>query len=474
MGLKQQLELAQFLIKHGFTDLCFLIISPGNQRFVFDLNAAGINHKFLVKPEDDALTNKSVLAAASSEPKDLPIRTSRFKLFHLAIESARSLKRIALRVRELRILQLRARKLLKELSPGCIITAQERATEFLPVLAECKKLKIPTLLLPAHALCNPDGGVVMRYKQKKWELFAGLNSPQLKDLPLQNWVAPILNRLISVFFPGQIFESKFGKLLIWPAEEIFALALSGLLPPNLWHHGTRFADRIVLSGNDEKTVCLDAGIHPEKLAVIGSISLDSVFETYSERRGAKAIFLTEHGLSSEKPTLILSLPPLYEHKMLDRAAHFESMRLILSSIELKRFSVVVSLHPKMNQDEYQWILEEFGYPFIKHPLKDILGYADFFVGAAYTSTLRWAMSLSIPSVNIDFWDLDDSTYRHIRDYPTVREFNEFEDRLKTYLNRPITQNVTPAPMGLIADGKFKTRFLTLLRSILSTEDGLAL
>jgi hypothetical protein len=346
-----------------------------------------------------------------------------------------------------------ARKRLQSLAPSCVVTAQSRTETVLPIVAAAADLGIPVILAPTAGLYMPDGGAYMRRRQGSFSLdhAPGSVSPSL--------VQQLLNRLVGWIWPDQLFLSRWGRMLYRPAHWYLAGHLASLCPSRAWFSGTRFVDAVVVSGDDERYVCERAGIPESRLAAIGSAALQSQYERRREHDRVRA----ELGVSPDRKLVIVALTQLWEHNMLDREAHFAYVDRLFNLLSARDAKVLISLHPKMDPKHYLPRIEAAGLRCADRPLMEILTAADLFIGGGYSSTVRWAMAICIPCINLDLWGLDDSTYKDIPDFPTVRSWDAVERWLDVRLREDLDRQASRVPsMGLICDGQLGEKFVALV------------
>lgn len=262
--------------------------------------------------------------------------------------------------------------------------------------------------------------------------------------------------------PDQIFASRWGRMLYQPAGWHLAAWLTGLTLPSFWYQGARFADAIVVSGDDERLVCERARIPSSRIAAIGSAALQIQFEqrqNYERIRG-------ELGIKRAELLLVVAVPQFWEHGMMNEVVHFAFIDRLFAVLGERDATIVLSLHPKMDPTRYLLRAKAAGLRLADRPLLQFLAAADLFVAAAYSTTLRWAMAVGIPSVNIDLWDLNESTYRDIADYPSVRSWDALERWLDVRIAERLPKQASPVPpMGLICDGRFHEKFVKLVDQI---------
>jgi hypothetical protein len=349
-----------------------------------------------------------------------------------------------------------ARVRLAALGASCLVTAQERDDTALPIVAAAQDLSIPTILISAAGLYMPDGGAYMRRA-----------SPPMKLDPepgagFGEWSQILLNRLVGWLEPGHVFASRWGRMMHRPAHWYLAAWFAGLGLRSGWFQGTRFIDVVVVSGDDELRVCRAAGIPDHRIAAIGSPG----FQMHHERMRERLRIRAQLGIAQDRPLLIASPPPLWEHRMIGRDEHFAFIDELLAVLARSRCTVIVSLHPKLNRADYEPRVRAMGGTIAEQPLTEILAAADLFVSGGYSSTIRWALAIGIPSANLDLWELNEGTYRDDSDYPTLRSLEALGAWIAAARDRPPgpRQSEKP-PLGLICDGRFHEHLAELVERI---------
>jgi hypothetical protein len=358
-----------------------------------------------------------------------------------ALRAARQIFRLAA---NLKVLRTSMRQEIARLQPAAIITSQERPPGFITVLAEARAVGIPTFLLPPNYLCNPDGGAFMRRNDVR--LLVDRAGPEIiRQEGLTVW---LLNRLVALLFPHQVFLSRFGGMLCYPATDILGHWLAGLLPLNFWHQGTRFIDHVIVSGDEEVRVCREAGIPAGAIAKIGSPLFEELRKAAGNRDSLRQDLCRDFGLPTDRPITIFAIPVAWEHRMISQAEQFDFLRGIFPVLARSGASLLISLHPKSSRADYETFVSQFGAKIVNWPLFEILPAADVFIAGAYSSTVRWAMALDIPAVNMDVWGLHDSTYWELGGFPTFTSVPEFETWYAAVLRDPQT-------VPVISPGSFK-------------------
>jgi hypothetical protein len=463
-AFEQQLATALYLASQGGFRPHFMLIAKADHQFVYHLDAAGIPYSTLDPDQESGEVSVSVVS-------DNNLRWPKPRLRSL-LKGFRWWRQLWLRKRV-------AKRLLRSLAPRCTIVSQERLHLFLPILKALRELRVPIILMPA-AESSPDGCAWPR--RKSWLLKAGLNNPPAspEDSPYPPLVSErpggsvpgvaILNRGVQRWLPSQVYDSRWGRMLFYPAVKIFLLKIMGMLPRNPWYQGTTFADYIMISGIDEAAMYAEARVDPGKLLFYGSHELDVLYERWLSRTGLRQELIDDYYLDHCKSTLILSLPNLWEQGTASEEVHWQSINEILDVLSHQDCNVVISLHPSSNRSHYHWIEEKYPVKICREPLTDVLVDADIFV-AAYSSTIRWAIGLGIPVINLDFWKLDYGLYRNLTGYQTVTTISEFDELVRRLASAPNNQGLNSGPSpasdrrGILVDGKAKDRLLSFIQSL---------
>jgi hypothetical protein len=407
----------------------------------------------------------SVIPASSPErsasaPASPDRRTRRF-LF------ARPIVHVLRTARRCRTDRRRYRKTISSLGVSAVITSQERPPDFLPVVAAAQDLRIPVVLIPTNFLCSPDGGAYTR--REDLHLLAA--APFGRNQTAEDCVIWVMNRFVRRCMPKQVLQSRFGEMLCEPGHHLLGLWVGGLLTSNTWHQGTRFVDRIVVGGDEEKAVCRDAAIPDERISKIGTPIFEVLRSKVANRARIRRELCDTLRLDADKKIVILAVPSMWEHNMVTHDEQFELLEQVLGVLRSYDGPVLLSLHPRSRARDYEALSERYRMPILTAPLMDVLPAADVFVANAYSSTIRWAIALGLPTVNLDFWDLNESTYDDYPEYPVVRTIAEFERWYARALVAPWegpSQLTIPSEnvLGISMDGQFPRRLRTLIDALI--------
>jgi hypothetical protein len=108
---------------------------------------------------------------------------------------------------------------------------------------------------------------------------------------------------------------------------------------------------------------------------------------------------------------------------MDWDTHWKEIRYIISCLEKQGNNLVLSLHPKMNREDYLFLENDYDCIIADEQLRDILAYADIFV-AINSSTVLWAVILGVNTVLMDWYGLDSANFSGLTSIRYVKNKNE--------------------------------------------------
>jgi len=259
----------------------------------------------------------------------------------------------------------------------------------------------------------------------------------------------------------------------------------GMLPRNPWYQGITFADYIMISGIDEAASYAEAQVDPAKLLFYGSHEFDLLYERWSNREELRHNLTKAYQLDSSNRILVMTLPRLLEQNLASEEVHWQSINEILDVLSKQDYNLLISLHPQSDPAQYAWIEAKYPVKICSERLTDILVVADIFV-ASYSSTIRWAIGLGIPVINLDFWSLNYKIFRNLAGYQTVTTLADFGELVRKLASTSNDDWLTRAPTdinfsaddilgpsegskttgsGVIIDGMAKERLRSFVESL---------
>lgn len=339
------------------------------------------------------------------------------------------LRRVLRRLHPRLALELQRRehrqRLARQLEQARVVLAQSQArvlvvgngrlpNQELPFIKAAHELGLP-VVVPPVAMPGYRGSLG-RLRQKPEFLAAG--QPRLaRRLPAQ--VTP------SQYLAGDIF--------FYPPAMTLALDDLDLLPPNPWVLGGGLADLILADGPHFAREYAKEGVPAARIKVVGHPHHDQVHAGWLNRVDLKAGVLAEYGLDPERPLAIMALPQLGEHGQVPWERHWREMRFLAQALRDQGGNALISLHPRMDPDQYQFLESEFRLPIARQRLAAILPAADLFL-ATFSTTVLWAVLCRIPCLVVDFYDFGYDVYDFITGVEKVSQREEFSPRLAELLS----------------------------------------
>lgn len=303
--------------------------------------------------------------------------------------------------------------------PRAVLFSDDRIFGFQrTMLAVAGSLGIRAILVPA-AYSHPEGSVFIRKGKRRYQA-AGVSAP---------W----LNRWVAARFPQQVIQAGRERLVFYPGGVARALAVHGLLRGNPWIMGGSSRAQIAVDGPETRERYLEYGIEPGRISVIGQPSHDELYESWRQRPVLRTSLQERYRLPAGRKLVICAVPQLGEHSILPWERHWAEVRYLVAALCRTEQNVLLSLHPKSDFDQYDFLPGEYGCALAREPLREILPAADVFV-ASYSSTVMWALLCEIPTIVVDFYGFNYTGYDGLAGVETVTDrgqFNEALDRMMT-------------------------------------------
>jgi hypothetical protein len=291
----------------------------------------------------------------------------------------------------------RARRICARVDPVAILLSGDRNIFLEPALMRATQERGGLGLVIPFAYSGRDDVAYMRRNEALNRL----------DAPAQRG----LKRWIARRYPRQVYDSPYGEVLFFTPTVTLALARAGMLPPNPWAMGGGLSDRVAVSGEDDRAASVAVGVPESKIAVTGEPSHDELHQAWRERAVLRARLCQGYALDPSRPLAIVAVPQLAEHAIVGWEQHWRDIRFLVEAVASSGASVLLSLHPKSDPEAYRFLESEFQARLLAEPLRNVLAAGDVFV-ATFSSTVRWAVLLGVPTVVVDFWNFAYDIYDH--------------------------------------------------------------
>ncbi len=305
------------------------------------------------------------------------------------------------------------KRLLAEVNPVSVVVPGDRhqGEGWVPALLKaCRDLQIPVVIPPISMAANIESLPVTRRNRK---IFRADKFPEIKRRYPRQYIYDDVSR---------------SNILFYPFFEIEALAENGMLPENPWVMGGGDSTYVLAEGEKTRDRYLDLGCAPGKIIVTGHPAHDHLFALHANRQKLKAVLNERYAFDERKKLIILALPQLAEHRIMDWKSHWNEIRFLCQTFSRQQANCLISLHPKMEFGKYQAIAAEYNIAISRSPLSEILPAADIFA-ATFSSTIQWAVLCQIPSVVFDFYGLNYSMYDFLTGTKIVNRKNALESEL---------------------------------------------
>lgn len=294
--------------------------------------------------------------------------------------------------------------LMKKYDPDFVILSSDRYFELgLMISKYCKDFDIPSYVL----------GIDYFYVEQFEGYYTKFRKPLLRSNPV--------HMLICRLFKDQVFEVKDFFLIFYRPYIILILKSLNLLPRKPFLSGYDFSMYVLVDCEKTRDVYLEHGADINKIKVFGLLDHDTIFNnTISPVR------------DSSEDLVIVALPQLNEHNLLNKADHFNEIRYLVSEIAQYSTNLLVSLHPKMNINDYLFLENIYKVRISDESLINIIHHAKIFI-STYSSTVLWSIALGIPSIIVDFYNLNYSYYKSFKGVNKFTKKDDFEKFLKEIL-----------------------------------------
>ena len=270
-------------------------------------------------------------------------------------------------------------------------------------------------------------------------------------------------------FPNQTFEAYDTKYLFFQPHFIWLLYFYKMQLFKPYLIGSSYIDYIIVDCEYTKNYYVNEGISEDNVYSIGNLENDDLNNSIKEKNRILQSLVTKKIINLNKKIIILGVPQLYEHNLLSREKHFKEIKYLVDSISKENINLILSLHPKMNRSEYDY-LEKKNVVISEYKLKNIMAISDIYI-STYSSTVLWSIQLGIPSILVDFYDMNYKSYNQFEGVVKFTNKYKFELYLKTliqdeskYLEHKQKQFKNSLKLGIL-DGKSSDRFLKIIDSI---------
>lgn len=286
-----------------------------------------------------------------------------------------------------------------------------------------------------------------------------------------------INSMAAYLFPKYSYEYE-GRywLRLKPSWIVLIEMLgTGMFRPWVFNGGN--ADIVLMESDFMKAFYLAHGLDENQLAMIGAPNQDLLFSIRNDGTNKKSILYDKYKFNSALPLVVAGLIPdcfsLIDKAKLefDSYENFEQFWFGNIAKLAAKFNILIVCHPDLDVDSRIHIEKKYGIRLqsFSESTIEVLPLADLYV-TSVSSTMRWALSCSIPVIDYDFYDFGNplANISGVTQISTKSEFVEFIDHLvadgvDSAFLKPIGTEASNA-MGRI-DGKACERISDLAREL---------
>ena len=360
---------------------------------------------------------------------------------------------ISAEINRLRVMHKQAADIIDQYSPSALLLSSDRLYGWPQAFVAAARDRSCPVLLLIFAVVGED-----------W--FPRRNNPQLRtDMPpyraYKKWLARRR--------PQQVYNSPHGKLLFYHPERTVALDRLHMLPAQPWTGEGSSADLILASGENDRVEHIKRGIHPEKVIVTGLPSQDHLYRASKQASELRSRLTSEYNLEPDRKWIVCALPYHAKQHHPRWESYWEEVNFLVGALANTGANILLSLHPKTEPEACLELESQFGINVLRQPMSEILPVADLLV-ASFSSTVRWAVLMGIPTLVFDFYRQRFHTYDSFDGVITVEEKAELPLQLQRLLNdEAFFHELCQGQMKLAArmapfDGDSTQRIVKLLSS----------
>lgn len=276
----------------------------------------------------------------------------------------------------------------------------------------------------------------------------------------------LLGWLCRLLLPWWVRPAGWRYFLPLPLAPALAHEALGLTPRDPWVVNTGAYDRIAVESEKLRDDYIRIGVDRFRVVVIGHPQLDRIHTAGQSAIWRRGEFLRRQGLPEDTRIIVCALPPnQYPGWPAPDFADYDA--LVTGWLDLLggigKTALIVSLHPSAAPSTIR-LLQQRGVCCVTGGVADVLPVADIYV-ACFSSTIKWALALGIPTINYDCYRFGFPDYDGEPGIGLARQPEEVRrmlvDLLQARGGKPAETARPSAYWGLV-DGKSLLRLEALL------------
>jgi hypothetical protein len=244
-----------------------------------------------------------------------------------------------------------------------------------------------------------------------------------------------VEKTIARLMPRQVMRTEFTEVFFFPLGRMLALAMFGLLPKDPWNSGNSFADKYLVTLETYRRTALDQGYDKQKVHLVGQMAFDQLYIHKLDGQNRKKMLFEKYfpQLGQDTHCIVFGMPQFFEHKVMDFTTTRRHIEYLLTALRNLSVPVLVSLHPKMNFEDYkEYDLSGSTLRIVRDErLSEIISICQFYV-SCFTSTIPWASLVGAVPVFLDYFELK----LDVSIFPgciRLTEYDQFESQMRELL-----------------------------------------
>ena len=250
--------------------------------------------------------------------------------------------------------------------------------------------------------------------------------------------------------PKYKFDYKSDTYCFYTISQYFTLKIFNCITENPFSIGNHQSTTIL---------CLDTPmtldqiskdlIHIEKVRYVGRIEYE---------------YLAKHK-NKKREKILLSLPQLFEHKIIDWDSHVKFISEIIKIIT-NEYNLIISLHPKSEYKNYKFLEKNYNCIITNKPIQHELVKTKLFV-CVNSSIAIWSTLLGIKTIILDFFDLDMTMFKNLKTLKYVNTYDKLRKELKNEENIDYSQDWKILNKKELFSGNIKSKMNQILETLLA-------
>jgi hypothetical protein len=336
-------------------------------------------------------------------------------------------------------------RIFDEIKPTVVFCFGDRHIDIeVPVLLAARSRNIK-IVIPYTSFSGSEGLLKVRKIQKE---------------PKRWWPVSLYRIYAAIRLKNQILQGYFYQ----HPSVLFALSALDALSSNPWCIGNGLSNVVCVDSQHTFDRYKGEGVPEEKLSIIGDVAYDTLFKNHQSQIHLRKEIVEEYLLMSDKKIIVIALPQFAEQGLLNWNEHWVEINYLVEQITRTNLNVVISLHPRVIASDYSFLEEKYSVHISRIPLNQLLPIADLFV-AVNSSTVFWAALCGIPAVVINFYGLDASLFKHLKNIRYVDERAKIFDIVENTASEmkfEFEEDWHNLSRELVFDGKVTQRYLDVV------------